>query len=138
MNSIIPIHFESAADEADVPMLALRRLGLYLDTEAEVLAEVLQVAKRHRAIGVLETLSALHLEPKSSDQDIRHLLERAREALSGVLDDVRTIPVDCNLNRPGFPRDLFVQNSGGFFKSIHRCMEFILQFLRRPVANGAV
>ena len=29
------------------------------------------------------------------------------------------------LNRPGFPRGLFVQNSGGFFKSIHLCMEFI-------------
>jgi len=42
------------------------------------------------------------------------------------------------LNRPGFPRGLFVQNSGGFFKSIHLCMEFVLQFLRRPMAIGAV
>ena len=44
----------------------------------------------------------------------------------------------CDLNRPGFPRGLFVQNSGGFFKSIHLCMEFVLQFLRRPMAIGAV
>jgi len=42
------------------------------------------------------------------------------------------------VNRPGFPRGLFVQNSGGFFKSIHLCMEFVLQFLRRPMAIGAV
>ena len=42
------------------------------------------------------------------------------------------------MNRPGFPRGLFVQNSGGFFKSIHLCMEFVLQFLRRPMAIGAV
>ena len=42
------------------------------------------------------------------------------------------------VNRPGCPRGLFVQNSGGFFKSIHLCMEFVLQFLRRPMAIGAV
>jgi hypothetical protein len=94
MNSILSIHFESPAEGADVVMLALRRLGLYLDTEADLLAEVLQVAKRQRAAYALEALSALHLEPENSDQDIRGLLERARDMLAEVLDEVRTIPTD--------------------------------------------
>jgi len=96
MNSIIPIHFEPSAGDADVLILALRRLGIYLDTETDVLAQVLQVAKRHRAAYALEALSALHLEPGSSDRDIRRLLESARDTLGEVLDEVRTIPFDWN------------------------------------------
>jgi hypothetical protein len=42
------------------------------------------------------------------------------------------------LNRPWFPRGLFVQNSGGFFKGVQLCMEFILHFLRRPMADSAM
>ncbi len=42
------------------------------------------------------------------------------------------------MNRPGFPRGLVVQNLGCFFKGVQVCMEFILHFLRRPVADGAM
>ena len=94
MNLILPIHFESSAEGGDVLMLALRRLSLYLENESDVLAQVLEVAKRHRAAGVLEALSSLHLESDSSDPDIRRLLEQARYALGEVLDQVRTIPAD--------------------------------------------
>ena len=56
-----------------------------------------------------------------------------------VVESTETIACfTTSVNRPGFPRGLFVQNSGGFFKSIHLCMEFVLQFLRRPMAIGAV
>ena len=96
MNTIIPIHVKSSAGEADGLILALTRLSLYLDTETDVLAQVLQVAKRHRAAYALEALSALHLEPASSDRDIRRLLVSARETLGEVLEEVRTIPFDWN------------------------------------------
>ena len=73
-----------------------------------------------------ETLVAL-LDPLLPSAALRQLLLLAA-------DDRET----AAMNRPGFPRGLFVQNSGGFFKSIHLCMEFVLQFLRRPMAIGAV
>ena len=44
----------------------------------------------------------------------------------------------CIMNCPGFVRGLFLQNSGGFFKGVQLCIEFILHFLRRPMANGAM
>jgi hypothetical protein len=57
---------------------------------------------------------------------------RGARAFTPVLD------AHLNLNRPGFPRGLFVQNSGGFFKGVQLCMEFILHFLRRPMADSAM
>ena len=42
------------------------------------------------------------------------------------------------MNRPGFPRGFFVQNLRGFFKGVHLCVERLLDFLRRPMGNGAV
>ena len=70
---------------------------------------------------------------------MRKITEALRMKASGL--STRKIAASLSVgqvNRPGFPRGLFVQNSGGFFKSIHLCMEFVLQFLRRPMAIGAV
>ena len=101
MNSILPIHFNSSAQGADSLALALMRLSYYLDTETDVLAQVLEVANRPRTARAFEALSALHLEPESSDRDIRHLLESARDTLGEVLADVQTIPVDSSTCAPG-------------------------------------
>lgn len=94
MNLINPIPFGSSAEGGNVLMLALSRLSLYLKNETDLRAQVLQVAKRHRAAGAFEALSSLHLEPDASDQEIRRILEKARYALGEVLDDVLTIPAD--------------------------------------------
>jgi len=42
------------------------------------------------------------------------------------------------LNRPGFPRGVFVQNLSGFFKGFHLFVECLLHFLRRPMTDGTV
>ena len=101
MNSILRIHFNSSAHGDDGLVLALMRLSCYLDTETDVLGQVLEVANRPRTARALEALSALHLEPDSSDRDIRHLLESARETLGEVLADVQTIPVETPTCAPG-------------------------------------
>jgi hypothetical protein len=45
---------------------------------------------------------------------------------------------DAEVNRPGFLREVVVQNLSGNFNSAHVCMELILHFLRRSVAYGAM
>ena len=42
------------------------------------------------------------------------------------------------LNRPGFTGELFVQVSGNFIKVVHVCIESLLCFARRDVADSAV
>ena len=101
MNSILRIHFNSSAQGADGLVLALMRFSYYLDTETEVLAQVLDVANRPRTARAIEALSALHLEPDSSDRDIRHLSESARDTLGEVLADIQTIPVEIPTCAPG-------------------------------------
>ena len=101
MNSILPIHFNSSAHGDDDLVLALMRLSYYLDSETDVLAQVLEVANQSRTARALEALSALHLEPDSSDRDIQNLLESARDTLGKVLADVQTIPVETPTCAPG-------------------------------------
>ena len=100
MNFIIPIHVDQT-DRPDALILSLRRLSLYLDTETDVLAQILEVATRHRPNHALEALLSLHLEPDSCDREIRQLLEQARDILNELLDDVRSIPVDSETCAPG-------------------------------------
>ena len=73
-----------------------------------------------------------------AESNLEHKLAPMNTASSNPEFGLRSGSLIVALNRPGFPRGLFVQNSGGFFKSIHLCMEFVLQFLRRPMAIGAV
>jgi hypothetical protein len=42
------------------------------------------------------------------------------------------------LNRPGFTGEFFVQNLGGIIKGVHVCIEGVLHFLRRSMADGAM
>ena len=98
--NIIPIHV-AQTDRPDALVLALRRLSLYLDTETDVLAQILEVATRHRPNRALEALLSLHLEPDSCDREIRQLLETARDTLNELLDDVRAISVDSQTCAPG-------------------------------------
>lgn len=100
MNFIIPIHV-AQTDRPDALILALRRLSLYLDTETDLLAQILEVATRHRPNRALEALLSLHLEPDSCDREIRQLLETARDVVYELLDGVRSIPVDSQNSAPG-------------------------------------
>ena len=44
----------------------------------------------------------------------------------------------AHVNRPGFTGEFFVQNLRDFFKGVHACIELLLYFLRRFMANCAV
>ena len=127
MNSILPIHFGSSVHWADCLVLALMRLSFYLDTEMDVLAQALEVADRPHAARALEALSALHLEPESSDRDIRDLLESARDTLGEVLSDVQTIPVDAMICAPGIEDfDAMVRWSGARLQDILATLNWAL------------
>jgi len=63
-----------------------------------------------------------------------HLADKGITLRSGTLVDATIIDV----NRPGFPRGVFVQNLSGFFKGFHLFVECLLHFLRRPMTDGTV
>ena len=66
-------------------------------------------------------------------QDNPEMSQRELAAAAGI-----SVGGTHYVNCPGFVRGLFLQNSGGFFKGVQLCIEFILHFLRRPMANGAM
>lgn len=103
MNSIVPLHFGSSDERANSLALGLMRLGAYLDTETQVLAQVLDVAQRPCTARAVEALAALHLESDSCDRDIRDLLQSTRAVLREVFADLRTIPGDADICAPGIP-----------------------------------
>ena len=92
MNTIISIHV--AASPANTPLeLGLRRLGLYIDSELNLLVELARAGNLQRAAHALDALSSLHLDPGSTDRDTRRLVETARSLLNKLLCDIRAMPV---------------------------------------------
>ncbi len=59
-------------------------------------------------------------------------------ALTSASAVASTRPYWVKVNRPGFTGDFFVPNLCDFIKGVHACMEGVLHFLRRSVADGAV
>lgn len=96
MNSIVFTHF-SAPEGASIPELALDRLADWLDEERDTLGRILAQAGRRQAASVLEALDQLHLEPESTAEDLRDLLEDARVYLEILLEAVSAIPDRCRL-----------------------------------------
>ena len=118
----------------ETPFFGVRQMTWHLRNDGHLVNE-----KRIRRLMRLMGLMPIYQKPNTSRPAKGHKIYPY--LLKGLRVE-RPNQVWCSdityLNRPGFPRGLFVQNSGGFFKSIHLCMEFVLQFLRRPMAIGAV
>lgn len=98
MNSIIFTHVIAAPVEGASNLdLALDRLGNWLDAERETLGCVVAQIGRRQAASALEALEQLHLDPDSTAEDLRNLLEEARACLEILLNTLRTIPSRCRL-----------------------------------------
>lgn len=99
MNSIIPIHIASFPTDTGLE-LGLRRLGLYIDNELDLLVEIVQAGNLRRASDALDALAGLHLDAGSTDRDTRRLVETARSLLTKVLGDIRAMPVSGTICAP--------------------------------------
>ena len=66
--------------------------------------------------------------------DFRHRRARQQQPTLPVLEGI----LDAALNRPGFTGDFSVQNPCDPVKGVPACMEGVLHFPRRSVADGAV
>lgn len=98
MNSIVFTHFVAAPlEDASIPDLALAHLGDWLDAERDTLSRVLAQAGQEQAADALEALDQLHLDPDSTAEDLRDLLEEAETCLEVLLETVRVIPSRCRL-----------------------------------------
>lgn len=93
MNSILPIHIAPSPTDTTLE-LGLRRLGLYIDNELDLLIKIVRAGNLRRASDALDKLSGLHLYPGSTDQDTQRLVETARNILDDVLCDIRAMPVN--------------------------------------------
>lgn len=97
MNSIVFTHFATPAEGVSILELALGRLGAWLDAERDTLGCLLAQAGRRQAAGALDALEQLHLEPDSTTEDLRGLLEHARTCLGLLLETLRALPSRCRL-----------------------------------------
>ncbi|MBB3711777.1 hypothetical protein FHS00_001348 [Limimaricola variabilis] len=98
MNLIVfPPVAAAPVEGASILEIALNRLGAWYDAERYTLGGVLAQAGRRQAAAALERLEQLHLEPDSSEEDLRDLLEEAVSCLEFLLDTVSEIPSRCRL-----------------------------------------
>ena len=93
MNLIVYTHFDTQPNRPDALEVGLHRLGVWMDAERDTLGRVLAQAGRRGAGGILDALDQLHLDPDVTLQDLRELLEEARDGLSALLEAVSDIPM---------------------------------------------
>ncbi|MBJ3764639.1 hypothetical protein ILP92_18050 [Maribius pontilimi] len=97
MNSIVFTHFATPLEGVSTLDLALDRLGAWLDAERDTLNRVLAQVGLGQAASALQALDQLHLEPESTAEDLRDLLEDARTFLEVLLETLRALPSRCFL-----------------------------------------
>ncbi|WP_050527503.1 hypothetical protein [Pseudorhodobacter aquimaris] len=97
MNSIVFTHFAAPVAGVSILDLALGSLGSWLDAERDTLGRLLAQTGRNQAAEALETLDQLHLEPESTAEDLRDLLDHARICIGVLLEILRALPSRCRL-----------------------------------------